>query len=395
MSLLELVTKAAANPKTLTAPSTYPIILNPEDSLLSLNPNVENPDPNSLVVPVSGFQISQTDSEIIDSANKFFKKLKRKLKNPNSFNTDDLIGILSSFLEKNGKKVDVSVGVDPSSEGYTRVLIEKLGFLMGRDVSELVLEACLVLGNWELVETLIVNGHVAHSSYSNLVSVLVEKRRSDLVCLCIKHFTDLGSSELLCILKYFLLPPRGAYSSMVAVRKDWESQAKLAIEKASNKDLKGKKSHVAKEAAVLLVIAHDEFLASELCLHYLLSSPNLDDVIFPYSISKLNGEEIMSLIRYLGKWLKKYERFPQAGPCPKASSMLGLKACDSVPTLEAVVKCFGLVLNEHFSSLVLNLEFHEELRSMKAVVTSLALEARLCCSVANVVEDLRAEAESA
>ena len=395
MSLLEIVTNAAANPKTLTAPSTYPIILNPEDSLLSLNPTLENPDPNSLVVPVSGFQISQTDSEIIDSANKFFKKLKRKLKNPKSFDTEDLVRSLGSFLKKNGKKINVSVGVDPSSEEYPRVLIEKLGFLMGRDVSELVLEACLFLQYWELVEALIVNGHVAHSSYSNLVSVLVERRRSDLVCLCIETFTDLGSSELHCILKYFLLPSKGTYTSMLAVKKDWESQAKLAIEKASNKSLKGKKLQVAKEAALLLVIAHDEFLASELCLHYLLSSPNLDDVILADSISKLSGEEIMTLIRYLGKWLKKYERFPQAGPCPKASSMLGLKACDSVPTLEAVVKCFGLVLNEHFSSLVLNLEFHEELRSMKAVVSSLAMEARLCCSVANVVEDLKAEAINA
>lgn len=395
MSLLELVTEAAANPKTLVAPSNYPIILNPDDSLLNLKPNVENPDPNSLIVPSSGFQISQTDSEIIESANKFFKKLKRKLKNPNSFDKDDLVKTLGSFLEKNGKKVDVSVGVDQSNEGYTRVLIEKLGFLMGRDVSELVLEACLLFENWELAEALIVNGHIAQSSYSNLVSVLVEKRRSDLVCLCIKQFTGLGSLELLCVLKYFLLPPRGAHTSNVAVRKDWESQAKLAMEKATDKGLKGKKLQVAKEAAVLLVIAHDKFLASELCLHYLLSSPNLDDVIFPDAISKLNGEEIMGLIRYLGKWLKKYERFPQAAPCSKASPMLGLKACDSVPSLEAVVKCFGFILNEHFYSLVLNLEFHEELKTMAAVVGSLALEARLSCSIANVVENLRAEAENA
>lgn len=395
MSLLELVTKAAATANPSTAPSTCPIILNSEDSLLSLNPTLENPDPNSLVAPVSGFRISQTDAEIIASANKFYKKLKRNLKNPKSFDAEDLIRLLGSFLEKNGTKIDASVGVDPSSEAYGRVLIEKLGFLMGRDVSELVLEACLFLEIWELVEALIVNGHVAHSRYSNLVSVLVEKRRSDLVCLCIKNFTDLGSSELLCILKFFLMPPRGSHSSMFALRKDWESQAKLAMAKASNKSLKGKKLNVAKEAAVLLVIAHDEFLASELCLHYLLSSPNLDDVIFADSISKLSGEEIMSMIRYLGKWIKKYERFPQLGPCPKASSMLGLKACDSVPTLEAVVKCFGLILNEHFSSLVLNLEFHEELRSMEAVVSSLALEARLCCSLANAVEDLKAEAKNA
>lgn len=62
---------------------------------------------------------------------------------------------------------------------------------------------------------------------------------------------------------------------------------------------------------------------------------NLDDVIFTPSVSKFNGEEIMSLIRHLGKCLKKYQRFPPASSCLKASSMLGLKVCDSIPTFEA------------------------------------------------------------
>lgn len=105
---------------------------------------------------------------------------------------------------------------------------------------------------------------------------------------------------------------------------------------------------------------------------------------------------MLSLIKYLGKWLKKYEKFPQACPCPKAAKKLGLKACDWVPSLKSVVKYLGLVLDEHFSKLVLYTEFQDELslRLIDGVVKSLACGARLCCSVADVVENLKVEVES-
>ncbi|KAJ4973381.1 hypothetical protein NE237_006555 [Protea cynaroides] len=192
-------------------------------------------------------------------------------------------------------------------------------------------------------------------------------------------------------LKKNLNKAKEAYSSMAKVRKEWESQALLAIDKVASEILTGKKSSLAKQASILLMIAHDGFSASELCLHYLFASSNLDELTLSSSISKLDGSEMLSLIRYMGKWLRKYERFPQAGHCPTAASVLGLKACDWVPSLESIVKYLGLVLDEHFSSLVLYSEFHEELRSMEVVMKSLGLEARLCCSLANVIENLRTE----
>ncbi|PSR95821.1 hypothetical protein CEY00_Acc21953 [Actinidia chinensis var. chinensis] len=395
MSLLEVIMEASANLDQLTSESDYPIILNPDSVLLNLKPQDEASKDTHLVKRVEGWQISQTDSEIIESNRKFFKKLKRKLKNPNSFGKDEFIVQLSSYMEKNSEKVGISVGVDPSEEGYTRKLIEKVGFLMGCEVKGLVLEAYIVLENWELLETLIIHGLVEHSSSSNLVYNLIEKRRSDLVCLCVKHLSDLRTSDILSILRYFLSLPKGAYGSMLSVRKEWESQALSAIEKAMDKKLSGKKLSLAKEASVLLMIAHDGFSVSELCLHYLLASSNIDEVIVSSCIGRLSGSEIMGLVRYLGKWLKKYESFPQAGPCPKASSALGLKACDWIPTIENIVKCLGLVLDEHFLSLVLNSEFHEELRSIEGLVSSLALEARLCCSMANLADNLKTEVEGA
>ncbi|KAH9649210.1 SWIM-type domain-containing protein [Citrus sinensis] len=105
---------------------------------------------------------------------------------------------------------------------------------------------------------------------------------------------NLGSSELLCILKYFLCPLKDAYGSMGSVRMEWESQVLLAIEKASDENPSRKKLCLAKEASILLMVAHDGFSVSELCLHYLLASSNIDEVMLSSAISNLNG---MSLIR--------------------------------------------------------------------------------------------------
>lgn len=387
MTLLEHICEGLAGSQSPIKPSDYPIVLDPGSIFPNLNLNDSNV--SSLASPVTGWKVSESDTELIAHCKKFFTKLKRELKNPNNFGKDEFLGILNSFLETIKKKVGLSIGVDQSDVEYTRVLVQKVGSLMGKDVASLVLEACVTFEIWELVETLILNRLIGNSCYSNLVHKLVIKKRFDLLCQCIKYASDLGPSEILVILKFFLGSSKNGYSNMVNVRNEWENQALLALDKAANKSLSGKKSSLAKEAVILLMLAHDGFSSSELCLHYLLSSENLDEVVFASAIGKLNGEEMRGLISYLGKWLRKYERFPQAGPCPKASISLGLKACDWVPKLEDVVKCIGLVLDENYSALVLHPEFHQELMSMNEVVSSLALEAKVCCSVANVAEKLR------
>lgn len=390
MTLLEVIKQASAISVPLASQSDYPIVLNPDDILTSLKSKVSELDPISLVNPVIGWEISEIDSKVIDLGKKFHENLKQKLKNRN-FSKAEFINILNVFLEKMRERVGITVGVTSSDICYTKVLIEKLGFLMSKDVGDLVLDTCIAFEDWELVETFVVNRLVKHSSYSNLILKLVAKKRSDLLCHCIKQASDFGPADLHCILKYFLCPSKMACASMSNVRKEWKDQALLAIEKASDKSLKEKKSNLAKEAAILLMIAHDGFSAHELCLHYLLASPNLDEVILSSALSKLNHEEMVHLIRYLGKWLKKYERFPQAVSCPKASTLLGLKACDWVPKLDDIVRYLGLVLDENFSSLVLHPDFHEELKSMEGLVRSLTLESKLCCYVANVEENLRTE----
>ncbi|KAI3941603.1 hypothetical protein MKX01_018193 [Papaver californicum] len=218
-------------------------------------------------------------------------------------------------------------------------MLEKSGGFIGKNVLCLISETCLKLEIWQVLKTLIIQGVVC----VDLIEVLVTKQRSDLLCLCAKHVSDIQSDDFVSIFKYFLTAPKGSYMNMISVRKDWENQANVAIESCSSRR----------------------------------KCSNVDQLTLSYLLSRLSGNEMLSLIIYLGK-------------CQK----LGLNACDWVPGLKSIVKYLGLVLDEHFSTLVLYSEFQDELRLINGVVKSLVSEARLCCSVADVVENLKVEIQS-
>ncbi|CAN7021486.1 hypothetical protein BRARA_F01312 [Brassica rapa] len=384
-SLLEAISNAVATSQDrVDSHSDYPFPLSQDGIFTNVKPKVESPDPGTLINPITGWEISGSDAELIKLGKSFSSKLKSKLKDTNRFDRGEFVSMLKQFLEKIGEKV----GVTGENEEM-KDLVEKTGVLMGRDVSGLVLKGCVRLEMWELVETLVSNSLVDHSLNGYLVTSLVEKQRSDLLCVVIKQASDLGASELLSILKYFLCPSKEAVSTMVKVREEWDSEALLAIEEVSKTEVSKKSKVVAEEASILLMVAHDGFSPSELCLHYLLASSDVDEVMFSSAVSKLNGNEMRSFVRYLSKWMKKYERFPQAGPCPKAASMLGLKLCDWVPKLEDVTKCLGVIIDENFSTLALHSDLHEELKAVERVADGLASESKLCCFVANVAERLR------
>ncbi|WJX33029.1 hypothetical protein P8452_21284 [Trifolium repens] len=353
MTLLEVIKDASVNSKSLDLHSDYPVVLNPDPILPNLKSELKDESSSYPIKPVIGWKMSQTDKEIIEINKKFIVELKTKFKSINNLEKDEFIGSLISYLENIREKVGFSIEIGNSSGSvYCKILIDKLGSFVGKDVASLVLDGCVSLEIWELVEALIVNGVIGNSCYSNLVAKLIKKKR----------------------------------------RSGRENQATSAIEKASDDNLKLMNSLVAKEASILFMIAYDGFSAAELCLHYLIASPNLNNAMLSPAFNKLNGKELLNLILYLAKWLKKYERFPQAGPCPKASSSLGLKACNWIPKLEDVVKCLGLVLDENFSSLVLHSQFHEELRLIEGLVSCLTTEAKICNMVNVVIDKLKIEA---
>ena len=152
----------------------YPIVLNPNGILPNLKlPEVKDESSSSLVEPLIGWPISQTDAEIIDINKKFLTQLKAKLKNSNNLDKGEFISSLNSYLENIEGKLGIVIGVDSSRSGYTRILIDKLGVFIGKDVASLVLDENVSLEIWEMVRALIVNSIIEHSCYSNLVTKLV------------------------------------------------------------------------------------------------------------------------------------------------------------------------------------------------------------------------------
>ncbi|XLR08003.1 hypothetical protein HN51_062981 [Arachis hypogaea] len=169
MSLLEVVKNASINSKPLNSPLDYPIVLNSNTIIPNLKPEQEDTAALCLVKPLSGWKISQADAELIDIGKKFFIQLKANLKSGNGLEKDEFISDLNSYLNSITKKIGISVAINPSMPNYTKFLIDK-----------------------NIVEALIEHGVIKHSCDSDLVTRFVERKRSDLICSCIKHAFDLG-----------------------------------------------------------------------------------------------------------------------------------------------------------------------------------------------------------
>lgn len=102
----------------------------------------------------------------------------------------------------------------------------------------------------------------------NLLEKLAEKNRSELLCLCVTRIPNLRVSEIYAFLKFFLSPTNVSYDGMVGVRKEWERQSLWAAEMAMSKEYASKKgSNLSQAALLLLMMAHDNFHSSEICLH--------------------------------------------------------------------------------------------------------------------------------
>ncbi|CAO2204933.1 unnamed protein product [Urochloa humidicola] len=209
-----------------------------------------------------------------------------------------------------------------------------------------------------------------------LVSSLSDVDRADLVCAVLRQAADLRSSEILAALRFFLSPAsEKAYDATMVVKGRWKDAAVLAVNICQEKGAGKKVDAAARQAAMLLMMGHDGFSSPEVCLHYLFASGNVDSVVLGAAVAELDGGEVVRLMRYLNKWIGKYRRFPEAQAFPEAVGMLGLEQCDSVPSFGAVARALGVVLDNHFSHLVLNADVREELLAAEGMVRELAAEA--------------------
>lgn len=118
MTLLELITKASASSQATNTLTDYPVVLDPDSIFPELNPkDREKSNASTLPIPVTGWKISQSDSELIDLVSKFFTELEEKLKSSEKFGKDKFLGILKSFLETIKRKFDIQSGSDHRTVG--------------------------------------------------------------------------------------------------------------------------------------------------------------------------------------------------------------------------------------------------------------------------------------
>ncbi|WVZ71973.1 hypothetical protein U9M48_020500 [Paspalum notatum var. saurae] len=234
------------------------------------------------------------------------------------------------------------------------------------------------LGEYDVLLALAESRLLPHPP-ADLISSLSDADCADLVCAVLRQAADVRSSEILAALRCFLSPvSEKAYDAMVAVKGRWKDAAVLAVDRCREKGAGKKKKEVdavARRAAMLLMMGHDGFTSPEVCLHYLFASGNVDAVVLGAAVAELDGGEVVRLMRYLSKWIAKYRKFSEALACPEGVGMLGLEQCDSVPSFGAVARALGVVLDNHFSHLVLNADVREDLRAVEVMVRELAAEA--------------------
>ncbi|CAM0879273.1 unnamed protein product [Alopecurus aequalis] len=262
------------------------------------------------------------------------------------------------------------------------------------EVASLVASAASRLAEHDVVLALADSRAIPHPQ-PDLLSSLADAGRPDLVCAVLRQAADLRAAELLAALRCFLSPASDtAYDAMVGVKGRWKDAAVLAVNKCKDKDAGKKESAVARRAALLLMMGHDGFTSPEACLHYLFASRTVDcvdSVVLAAAVSELDGQEVAGLMRYLAKWIGKYWRFPEARPCPEAEGMPGLEQCGSVPSIGAVTRAMGLVLDQHFSHLVLNAELRKDLCAAEVMVKELAVEAESSGPILDLLRRMQQE----
>jgi hypothetical protein len=357
MTLLAAIT----NPTTATAAGH-----------LVLTPGAATPPPTTSALPTpippAVWSLSPADATLAAAASSFAASL-----SADSLATPRFRALLASFLAA----LSHSLSLPPPSSKLPLAVRAAAPYLPAT-LASLVASAAARLAEHDLVLALAEARVVPHPQ-PDLISSLADAGRPDLVCAVLRQAADLRSSELLAALRCFLSPASdAAYDAMVSVKGRWKDAALLAVNKCKDKDARKKESAVARRAATLLMMGHDGFTSPEVCLHYLFASRTadcVDSVVLAGAVSELDGVEVAGLMRYLAKWIGKYWRFPEARPCPEAAGMPGLEQCESVPSLGAVTRAMGLVLDLHFSHLVLNSELRKDVCAAEVMVKELAVEA--------------------
>jgi hypothetical protein len=357
MTLLAAITNASTTPAAAAGGISHPIVRTPGAP----------PPPTSALptpIPPSTWTLSPADPAL-DTAASFLAGSLSACSTVPRFRI-----LLVNFLTTLAQSL--SLPTPPAN--FTDAIRALAPYFPGA-VASLFASAAVRLADYEVLLALAECRLLPHPP-PDLISSLADSGRADIVCFVLRQAADIRSSEILAALRCFLSPAsEEAYDAMVDVKNRWREVALSAINKCNRQSAEMKVYDVARRAALLLMMGHDGFSSPDVCLHYLLASGNVDSVVLGAAVAELDGDEVVRITRYLNKWIEKYRRFPEAQPCPEASVMLGLEQCDSVPTFGAVARAMGVVLDNHFSHLVLNADVREDLRAADVMLKDLAVEA--------------------
>ncbi|CAO2185317.1 unnamed protein product [Urochloa humidicola] len=357
MTLLAAITNSAA---AVAGAPAHPIVL---------TPGAAPPPPTSSAfptpIPPSAWSLAPADPALPKAASSLASSL------TSCSTLKRLRTLLASFLATLSQSLSL-----PPPPPALPAAIRAVAPYFPTAIASLIASKAASLGEHDVLLALAESRLLPHPP-ADLISSLADIDRADLVCAVLRQAADLRSSEILAALRFFLSPAsEKAYDAMMVVKGRWKDAAVLAVNKCQEKGA-GKKNvdAAARQVAMLLMMGHDGFSSPEVCLHYLFASGNVDSVVLGAAVAELDGGEVVRLLRYLNKWIGKYLKFPEAQVFPEAAGVVGLEQCDSVPSFGAVARALGVVLDNHFSHLVLNADVREELVAAERMVRELAAEA--------------------
>lgn len=274
--------------------------------------------------------------------------------------------------------------VERSAEGREKFvfdLIRKNCCRLGQDVVLLIAQRSLSLNYWGLVQVLaecrLITGHVCEE----LIHQMVQSGAADLMCFFVRHVEDMEPSYLLRMLRLILT---GTGVSFEPVLTEWNRAANAAIAVAAKRHdhvnsgrilhangnmgrqlRKSRKEAVAVRSALALAMAVDGFAAYELCLHDFLAA-DIDRAVVVYLVERLNLGEVLLVLRYLNKWVDKYNRRLANQNSPK-----GTKKC-RIPTLPRILLWTTVLIDVHCQQFVTGgYELSAELRKLQHSIREL------------------------
>jgi hypothetical protein len=339
--------------------------------------------------------VSLKSSEGVTSAESkeqvLFTELKKIIQQPEIGSKQEFLGRLGSYLrsftakgdESNPSKLEMVAGTKSNgvSEGEDEVstlaLLRKHSKKLGQTLTSLILECSLSLRYLAPVQMLLQSKVVVSQSSSRLLETLVEEEKPDLLCLYIDNVADPSPTDVYTLLTYFLDNIRSPSRSFGPVRKWWKRRASEAMGKVvefrkGTEDITSKSMYITTEgsrdhdavvsSAIGMAMAVDGFSTAELCIHHLLAA-GPDETVVSSVVSQLSTGEVLNLTRYLSSWIHCYSSHLENYPMPDGGR---------VPSFTQILGWVAVVLEAHFTKIVLSSDFHNELKTMREKVHSLA-----------------------